>query len=95
MLAITAFYYYEFWQMDVKTDFLIGNLTKDMYMVQLKGFVDPKKANMVCKLKRSSYGLKQASRSWNIWFDVVVKSFGLLQNFEETCVYKKESGRAQ
>jgi hypothetical protein len=36
--------------------------------------------------------LKQASRSWNIRFDQVVKGFGFLQNEEEACVYKKESG---
>jgi hypothetical protein len=36
--------------------------------------------------------LKQASQSWNIHFDEVVKGFGFLQNEEEACVYKKESG---
>jgi hypothetical protein len=36
--------------------------------------------------------LKQASLSWNIRFDEVVKGFGFYQNEEEACVYKKESG---
>ena len=40
----------------------------------------------------SIYGLKQASRSWNICFDEVVKGFGFIKNKEEACVYKKESG---
>ena len=44
---------------------------------------------MVCKLKRSIYGLKQASRSWNIKFDQAIKSFGFEQNLDEPCVYKK------
>ncbi|KAI5014715.1 hypothetical protein ZWY2020_056105 [Hordeum vulgare] len=35
----------------------------------VKGFVDPKGANKVCKLQRSIYGLVQASRSWNIRFN--------------------------
>ena len=43
------------------------------------------------KLQKSIYGLKQASRSWNICFDEVVKGFGFLQNEEEACVYKNES----
>jgi hypothetical protein len=34
-----------------------GNI-EELYMVQPEGFVDPKDANMVCKLQRSSYGLK-------------------------------------
>ena len=36
--------------------------------------------------------MKQASRSWNIHFDEVVKEFGFIKNEEEACVYKKESG---
>ena len=42
----------------------------------------------VCKLQRSIYGLKQASRSWNIRFDEAVKSYGFDQNIDEPCVYK-------
>ena len=44
---------------------------------------------MVCKLKRSIYGLKQASRSRNIRFDQAIKSFGFEQNLDEPCVYKR------
>ena len=49
--------------MDVKTAFLHGNLTEDVYMIEPEGFVDPTSTSKVCKLKRSIYGLKQASRS--------------------------------
>jgi hypothetical protein len=49
--------------MDVKTTFLNGNLTEDMYMTQRKGFVDTKHAGKICKLQKCIYGLKQASRS--------------------------------
>ncbi|KAK1615224.1 hypothetical protein QYE76_020741 [Lolium multiflorum] len=62
LLAIAAFFDYEIWQMDVKTAFLNGDIEEELYMVQPKGFVDPKNADMVCKLQRSIYGLKQASR---------------------------------
>ncbi|GJT99401.1 retrotransposon protein, putative, ty1-copia subclass [Tanacetum coccineum] len=63
LLAITAFYDYEIWQMDVKIAFLNGHLSEDVYMVQSEGFVDPKYPNKLCKLQRSIYGLKQASRT--------------------------------
>ncbi|GKG25624.1 retrotransposon protein, putative, ty1-copia subclass, partial [Tanacetum coccineum] len=45
-----------------------------------------------CKLQRSIYGLKQASRSWNKRFDEEIKEFGLAQNLDEPCVYQKASG---
>ncbi|GJT50725.1 putative RNA-directed DNA polymerase [Tanacetum coccineum] len=88
----TAFYDYEIWQIDVKTTFLNGRLDEDIYMVQPEGFVDPKHPRKVCKLQRSIYGLKQASRSWNKRFDEEIKRFGFTQNLDEPCVYQKASG---
>ena len=92
MLAIAAFYDYEIWQMDVKTAFLNGFLEEELYMMQPEGFIDPKRANKVCKLQWSIYGLVQASQSWNIRFDSVIKAYGFIQTFEEACIYKKVSG---
>ena len=80
--------------MDVKTAFLNGNLLEDVYMTQLEGFVDPKNPKKVCKLQRSIYGLKQASRSWNFHFDETVKEFEFIKNEDEPCVYTKVSGTA-
>jgi hypothetical protein len=82
ILAIAAYFNYEIWQMDVKTTFLNGNLTEDVYMTQPEGFFDPTKAAKVCKLQKSIYGLKQVSRSWNLLFDEVVKGFGFIQSEE-------------
>ena len=78
--------------MDVKTAFLNGFLKEELYMMHPEGFVDPKNANKVCKLQRSIYGLVQASRSWNIRFDEMIKAFGFMQTYGEACVYKKVSG---
>ena len=80
LLAIASYFDYEIWQMDVKTAFLNGNIEEELYMVQPEGFVDPKDARKVCKLQRSIYGLKQASRSWNLCLDEVIKGFGFVQN---------------
>ncbi|GKA81482.1 putative retrotransposon ty1-copia subclass protein, partial [Tanacetum coccineum] len=57
-IAIAAYYDYEIWQMDVKNAFLNGHLSKEVYMEQPEGFVNPKYPNHVYKLKRSIYGLK-------------------------------------
>ena len=92
ILAIAAYFDYEIWQMDVKTAFLHGNLTEDVYMIHPEGFVDPTSTSKVCKLKRSIYGLKQASRSWNIRFDEVVTDLGFIKSEEDSFLYKKLSG---
>ena len=42
----------------------------------------------MCMLQKSIYGLKQASRSWNLKFDHSIKSFGFVQSPDEPCVYK-------
>jgi hypothetical protein len=80
--------------MDVKITFLNGNLTEDVYMAQPKGFVDPKNARKTCRLQKSIYGLKQASRRWNPHFDEAVKGCGFIKNVEEPCIYKKVSESA-
>ena len=50
-----------------------------MYLTQPEGFTS-KDDGKVCKLQKSIYGLKQASRSWNIQFDETIKEFSFSQN---------------
>ncbi|KAM1376156.1 hypothetical protein ACFX2F_037926 [Malus domestica] len=94
LLAIAAYHDYEIWQMDVKTAFLNSYLEEELYMTQPEGFVSKSEKTKVCKLQRSIYGLKQASRSWNIRFDTEIKTFGFTQNEDENCVYQKVVGEA-
>ena len=58
LLAIAAHYDYKFWQMDVKTTFLNGNLEEEMYMIQLEGYTSKEFPEKVYRLQRSIYGLK-------------------------------------
>ncbi|GKD87747.1 retrovirus-related pol polyprotein from transposon TNT 1-94, partial [Tanacetum coccineum] len=53
----------ELGRMDVKTDFLNGELREVVYVSQPKGFVDQDKPNHVYQLKKALYGLKQAPRT--------------------------------
>ncbi|KAJ9557116.1 LOW QUALITY PROTEIN: hypothetical protein OSB04_011730 [Centaurea solstitialis] len=92
LMAISAYFNYEIWQMDVKTAFLNGKLTEDVYMEQPEGFEDPENPNKVCKLLKSIYGLKQASRRWNLHFDERIKEFSFAKSEFEPCVYTKFSG---
>ncbi|TYK09500.1 gag/pol protein [Cucumis melo var. makuwa] len=89
LLSIATFYDYEIWQIDVKTAFLNGNLEESIYMAQPEGFIKKGQEQKICKFQKSIYGLKQASRSWNIRFDTAIKSYGFEQNVDKPCVYKK------
>ena len=62
------------------------------YMKHPEGFVDQNNARKVCKIKKSIYGLKQASRSWNLRIDEATSKFGFIKNPNESCIYKKVSG---
>ena len=63
LLSIDAVLDYEIWQMDVKTAFLKGHFEEDIYTQQPYGFIKKRQEHIVCKLQKSIYGLKQASRS--------------------------------
>ena len=91
-MALVAHFDFELHQMDIKTAFLNGDLIKDVYMLQPDGFQVSGKEHMVCKLKKSIYGLKQASRQWYLKFDNVVTSFGFKENPVDHCIYLKISG---
>ena len=91
MLVFVAYFDYEIWQMDVRTAFLNGELEEEVYMIQPEGFTSIDESK-VCKLQRSIYGLKQASRSWNKRFDSCIRTFGFVKNGEEPCIYKWANG---
>ena len=57
IMAIVAHFDLEFHQMDVRTDFLNGDLVEDVYMSQPIGFEEDGKDHMVCKLQKSIFFL--------------------------------------
>ncbi|KAL0400222.1 UNVERIFIED_CONTAM: hypothetical protein Sradi_2365500 [Sesamum radiatum] len=92
LLAIAAWYDYEIWQMDMKTDFLNNFVEEEIYMDQLEDFTTVGEEQKVCGLQRSIYGLKKASRSWNTRFDEVIRDCDFIKNEHDPCIYKKISG---
>ena len=90
--SLTAYYDLELHQMDVKTAFLNGTLDEEIYMNQPDGFVEKGNEGKVCKLNRSIYGLKQASRQWYILFDNAITSYGFSMMEGDHCIYFKMVG---
>ena len=76
VLAISASKHWEVHHMDVKSEFLHGDIHEEIYMKQHEGYITD--TYLVCKLKKSLYGLKQAPREWYSKMD----AFLLSQNFQ-------------
>ena len=91
-MALVPHFDLELHQMDVKTTFLNGDLSEEVYMLQSEGFKENGKESMVCRLKRSIYGLKKASRQWYLKFDKIGTSFCFIENKFDQCVYMKVIG---
>jgi len=74
---------------DVKNAFLNGTLDETIYMAQPKGFEVQGKENMVCRLNKSIYGLKQAARVWNKRLNSILIKGGFMQSQVDLCLYTK------
>ena len=61
-------------------------------MAQPEGFVSEGAEHLVCKLKKSIYGLKQSPRCWNTALDKHLKSIGFAQSNCDPCIYYKDVG---
>lgn len=87
LLALAAEFDLDIDQLDAVTAFLQGDLTEKIFMIQPEGF---SQSNKLCRLKKSLYGLKQASRVWNLKLDECLKTkCDLSQSKTDPCIYYK------
>ena len=73
--------------MDVVSAFLNGELKEEIYMKQPPGYVQSGKEELVCKLRKSIYGLKQSSHCWNEKLCNHLKSLGFKESGADPCVF--------
>lgn len=84
LIALAAKYDLEMAQMDAISAFLQGDVDTEIYMLQPTHF----EVNaQVCLLQKSIYGLKQASRQWNLKLNDVLVNIGLKRSKIDPCIY--------
>ena len=91
VLSLSANLDWEIVNMDVDTAFLYAPVEELIYIEQPEGFVEkgPKGEDLVCKLNKSLYGLKQSPRNWNKVIDSWFKENGFAVSEADPCLYFK------
>ncbi|KZV29500.1 Cysteine-rich RLK (receptor-like protein kinase) 8 [Dorcoceras hygrometricum] len=90
LLSLAANLDWPLHQLDIKNAFLHGDLEEVVYMRQPPGFESPD-TQLVCKLNKSLYGLKQSPRAWFDKFSKVVKMLGYRQGQADHTLFVKHS----
>ena len=76
----------------MKTTFLPRDLEEEIYMKKPEGFTTKGNKELVCKLKKTMYGLKQSPRMWHQKFDTFIRGLGFTRSKADHCVYFKLIG---
>nr|GFA82616.1 hypothetical protein [Tanacetum cinerariifolium] len=63
-LAYASFMGFIVYQMDVKSAFLHGTINEEVYVMQPPRFQDPEFPDILYKVEKAMYGLRQAPRAW-------------------------------
>ena len=93
MLIVAAQRDYNLTTVDIRQAYLQAELNEDLYMRMPQGLPskDGKNRPLICKLKRSLYGLKQAGRLWGALFSDYLVSWGFTRSTIDTCLFVYKS----
>ncbi|CAJ2640747.1 unnamed protein product [Trifolium pratense] len=90
VLAVAAIQNWHIHQLDVDNAFLHGDLDEDVYMKLPQG-LQGTSTNQVCKLTKSLYGLKQASRKWYEKLSQFLTTIGYTQMLSDPTLFTKST----
>jgi len=90
LLGITTTKIWLLEQLDVNNAFLHRDLHEEVYMEVSKGVIPPKPCQ-VCKLRKSIYGHRQASRQWYEKLSTVLIASGYTQSQYDFSLFTKQS----
>ena len=92
LLALSAKYNWEVHHLDVKTAFLNGEISEEVYVEQPEGFIKKGQEHLVYKLVKALYGLRQAPRAWYSKLNSCLEKFSFERCPYEHAVYTKKEG---
>lgn len=92
LLALSVQHGFQLHQMDITSAFLNGDLKEEVYLSPPEGLVIEGQGRLVCKLRKSLYGLRQSPRCWNSTLDTRLKELGFKQTPSDPCIYTTLEG---
>ena len=89
ILAIAGAKQFRTFHTDIRTAFLNAPLSEEVYMRQPFGFEQPGPGgtDLVCRLKKCLYGLKQSPREWRAVVDAFLRGHGFTPSPKDPCLY--------
>lgn len=79
------------YQLDIEMAYIHGELEETVYMRQPDGFISPGEEDLVCRLNKSIYGLKQSGRQWYKKLNSRLEGHGMTPLNGDKCFYIKRS----